>query len=405
MDTPTPASASAAPAATHRRRRRWLLAAVALLALIVLVLSLRSGHKPAAPPAPVPVVSGTVAHKDVPIRQVGVGSVLPIASVTVHSRIDGQLIDVGFAEGQDVKSGQVLARLDPRTYQAELAQAVAQKAKDQAQLGNAQVDLKRYQQLVRDDATTRQTLDTQKALVAQLQATVQTDQAAIDSARVQLDFTTITAPIDGRAGARLVDPGNIVHAADSGGLVVLNQIDPIAVQFTLPESAFQDVNRALRDNPEGLSVEAIDHDTRQVLARGQLALVNNQIDSSTGTIALKAHFANAQHTLWPGQTVDARITLGTRAHALVLPSAAVQRSQDGYFVYVIGADGTARKQPVQLVDDSDGQAVIGQGLQAGQRVVLDGQYRLHPGVRVVEAKPAPAATANPGDTTAAGAHA
>ncbi|UYK83468.1 efflux RND transporter periplasmic adaptor subunit [Xanthomonas sacchari] len=381
-------------------RRRWPFVAAAVLVALLLAVWLRPRHAPTKATPPVPVTSAPVLRKDVPIRQTGIGTVLPIASVTVHSRIDGQLIDVGFSEGQDVKAGQVLARLDPRTDQAQLAAATAQLAKDKAQLGNAQADLQRYTQLLQDNATTRQTLDTQKALVTQLRATLQSDAAAIDNARVQLDFTTIRAPIDGRAGARLVDPGNIVHASDAGGLVVLNQIDPIAVQFTLPESAFQQINRALQAAPASVGVDAVEHGSGQALAHGTLALLNNQIDTSTGTIAMKAHFPNSGHTLWPGQTVDARITLGMRSGALVVPSAAVQRSQDGEFVYVVGSDGSVRDQPVQVLDEADGESVIGQGVQAGQRVVVDGQYRLHPGAKVVEAKPARHAK-----PAAAGAHA
>lgn len=388
MSTAAPTRPAAPSSRRATRRRRWPVVVAALLVALLLVLWLRPRHAPAAATPPVPVTSAPVLRKDVPIRQTGIGTVLPIASVTVHSRIDGQLIDVGFGEGQDVKAGQVLARLDPRTDQAQLAAATAQQAKDKAQLGNAQADLQRYTQLLQDNATTRQTLDTQKALVTQLRATLQSDQAAIDSARVQLDFTTIRAPIDGRAGARLVDPGNIVHASDAGGLVVLNQIDPIAVQFTLPESAFQQINHALHAAPDSVGVDAVEHGSGQVLAHGTLALLNNQIDTSTGTIAMKAHFPNPGHTLWPGQTVDACITLGMRAGALVVPSAAVQRSQDGEFVYVVGNDGSVRDQPVQVLDEADGETVIGQGVQAGQRVVVDGQYRLHPGAKVVEAKPA-----------------
>jgi multidrug efflux system membrane fusion protein len=392
----TPMDASTTPALSPRpqRPRRWLPILIVLLLLVAAGLYLRQRWA-AAPPvaqAPaVPVTTVAVARKTVPITLRGVGTAQPIASVTVHSRVDGQLDSVGFTEGQDVKAGQVLARIDPRSYQAQLAQVVAQKAKDAAQLANARADLARYEMLIKEDATTQQTLDTQKALVNQLQAALQTDGAQINYAQVQLNYTTITAPISGRVGARLVDPGNIVHAADTTGLVVINQIDPIAVQFTLPESSFQAVNRALRTTPGQLQVTAITHDTQELLGTGRLVLLNNQIDTTTGTVALKAHFPNAEHKLWPGQSVDARITLGDRSDVLVVPAAVVQRSQDGYFAYVVDADSKAQPRPVEVVDTNDGQTVIGKGLAEGERVVLDGQYRLRPGARVTEAKPAAAA--------------
>ncbi|XAH23403.1 efflux RND transporter periplasmic adaptor subunit [Xylophilus sp. GW821-FHT01B05] len=387
------ASTSPALSPLPHRPRRGLLILIVLVLLVAAALYLR--HRwAAAPPvaeAPaVPVTTVAVARKTVPITLRGVGTALPIASVTVHSRVDGQLDSVAFTEGQDVKAGQVLARIDPRSYQAQLAQVVAQKAKDAAQLANARADLARYEMLIKEDATTQQTLDTQKALVNQLQAAQQTDDAQINYAQVQLNYTTITAPISGRVGARLVDPGNIVHAADTTGLVVINQIDPIAVQFTLPESSFQAVNRALRATPGQLQVTAVTHDTQEVLGTGRLVLLNNQIDTTTGTVALKAHFPNAEHKLWPGQSVDARITLGERSDVLAVPAAVVQRSQDGYFAYVVDADNKVQPRPVEVVDTSDGQTVIGKGLAEGERVVLDGQYRLRPGARVAEAKPAAA---------------
>jgi len=396
MDASTSPSPAAAPAPLPYRRRRGLLILVVLLLLVAGALYLRHRWAAAPPPAAapaVPVTTVAVARKTVPIALRGVGNVLPIYSVTVHTRVDGQLDSVAFTEGQDVKAGQVLARIDPRTYQAQLAQVVAQKAKDTAQLANARADLARYETLIKEDATTQQTLDTQKSLVNQLQAALQTDDAQINYAQVQLNYTTITAPISGRVGARLVDPGNIVHAADTNGLVVINQIDPIAVQFTLPESSFQAVNRALRTTPGQLQVTAITHDTQEVLGTGRLVLLNNQIDTTTGTIALKAHFPNAEHKLWPGQSVDARITLGERSEVLVVPSAVVQRSQDGYFAYVVGADNTVQPRPVDVVDTSEGQAVIGKGLNEGERVVLDGQYRLRPGAHIVETAPKAAAPA------------
>ncbi|MCJ0761923.1 efflux RND transporter periplasmic adaptor subunit [Variovorax terrae] len=374
--------------ALSQRHPTLLTAAALVVVLAGTALALRhtafSSKPPAAPPPPVQVTTAPVQQQDVPIYLAGIGNVTAMASVTVKARIDGQLERVGFTEGQDVKAGQMLARIDPRTLQAQLQQAQAQKLKDQAQLANARTDLQRYTTLITQDAATQQQLDTQKALVAQLDAAVKTDEAQINYAQVQLDFTTIAAPISGRVGARLVDPGNIVHAADANGLVVINQIDPIAVVFTLPEGAFQEINRALRASPQPLAVEAYPREGRELLGQGKLILLNNQIDPTTGTVQLKGSFPNPSHTLWPGQFVNARLVLGTRSQALTVPAAAVQRSQGGLYVYVANADGTAQSLPVQVARIQDGLAIIDKGLSAGQHVVVDGQYKLKPGVCVVE---------------------
>jgi len=387
-----------------RQRSTWIgmLALVAGGAACVWALNLpaRAADKePATAGPPVQATTAPVKQQDVPIYRAGIGTVTATQSVTVKARIDGQLDQVGFVEGQDVKAGQVLARIDPRTLQAQLAQAKAQRAKDAATLGNARLDLARYASLLGEEAATQQQVDTQKALVAQLEAAVQTDEAQINFAQVQLGFTTIAAPISGRVGARLVDPGNIVHAADAGGLVVINQIDPIAVVFTLPEDAFQDINRALNANRQPLLVEAYPRAGNELLGTGKLVLLNNQIDASTGTVQLKGSFPNPQHRLWPGQFVNVRLVLGTRAKALTVPAAVVQRSQDGTYAYVVEADGkTVQSQAIAVAQIQDGLAVIDKGLTAGQRVVVDGQYKLKPGARIVEsagaaAKPASAALA------------
>ncbi|WP_211453689.1 efflux RND transporter periplasmic adaptor subunit [Collimonas antrihumi] len=346
----------------------------------------------------VSVTTAAVKQQDMPMYLNGVGTVTSNARVTVKARIDGQLDKVGFVEGQDVKAGQLLAQIDPRTLQAQLDQALAQKAKDQAQLANSRLDLQRYTTLVQQDAATQQTLDTTRAQVTQLQAAVQADEAQINYAKVQLSFTRILAPISGRVGARLVDPGNIIHAADVNGLVVINQIDPIAVVFTLPEETFQSINTALRGSQKPLSVQTFPRDNSTMLAQGNLTLLNNQIDTSSGTVQLKAIFQNPSHVLWPGQYVNARLVLGDRKQALTVPAAAVQRSQDGVYVYVVDADNTVKNQPIQLANIQDGIAVIDKGLSPGQRVVVDGQYKLKPGIKVTENGAAAGSTGNTGGT-------
>lgn len=347
-------------------------------------LSHRAGAvaPPNAAAVAVSVTTISVKQQDVPMYLSGVGTVTANASVTVKARIDGQLDKVGFVEGQDVKAGQLLAQIDPRTLQAQLAQVLAQKAKDQAQLANAKLDLQRYTTLVQQDAATQQTLDTQRAQVAQLQAAVQADDAQINFAKVQLSFTSILAPINGRVGARLVDPGNIVHTTDANGLVVINQIDPIAVVFTLPEESTQNINNALQNSQKPLSVQAYQRNSDKLLAQGNLTLLNNQIDTSTGTVQLKGVFQNPLHALWPGQYVNIRLILGNRKQALTVPAAAVQRSQDGTYLYTVSADNTAQIQAIQVANIQDGIAVIDKGLSPGQLVVVDGQYKLKPGSKI-----------------------
>ncbi|MDY0744365.1 efflux RND transporter periplasmic adaptor subunit [Paucibacter sp. R3-3] len=391
-------SAPVQNSAAAQAGKTWIWPVVAVLVIVGALWAsgvFKSDTKKERPQQPpVPVRSAVAKSETVPIALSGIGAVLPVSSVTVRTRVDGALDSLGFKEGEDVKAGQVLARIDPRSFQATLQQAEAQKARDEAQLANARADLARYGQLIKEDATSQQQLDTQKALVAQLAATVKTDDATINAARVQLSYTTITAPISGRVGARLVDAGNIVHAADANGLLVINQIDPIAVQFSLPESNFQQINAALRQRgAKALVVEAIDRGSREVLATGHLVLLNNQIDTTTGTIALKGHFPNAAHKLWPGQSVDARIVLGDQENAITIPTAAVQRSQDGNFAYVV--DGQqVRMQPLDVTETIGEKTVVGKGLQAGDRVVTEGQYRLQPGAHVAEAATAAASAAS-----------
>ena len=385
-----------------RNRTTWALVAIAAA---VLGAGLWSVERPAnaaddknkrAADAPVGVVTVLAKAQDMPIYRAGIGTVTPNFSVTVKARVDGQLDKVGFTEGQDVKKGQLLAQLDPRTLQAQLLQAQAARAKDDATLANARIDLKRYETLITQDAATQQQVDTQKALVNQLAASVKADDAAIKFAQVQLDFTTITAPISGRVGARLVDAGNIVHAADATGIVVINQIDPISVLFTLPDDAVQETIHAL-DGKKPLLIQAFARDGSSLLGAGYLTLLNNQIDTTTGSVQLKGTFPNPQHNLWPGQFVNVRLLLGTRAKAVTVPEAAVQRSQSGVYIYVEDdATKTVRNQLISLVQIQDGTAVVGNGLAAGERVVVDGQYKLKPGSRVVEVARAASGAASGG---------
>jgi multidrug efflux system membrane fusion protein len=349
-------------------------------------LALR-GHAEAPPSAPkaaaaVPATLVRVACEDVPYFLTGVGTVQTLATVTVKARIDGQLERVGYVEGEDVKTGQVLAQLDTRALRAQLEQVQAQKSRDEAQLANARLDLDRYTQLIKEDAATQQTLDTQRALVAQFQAAVQTDDAQIHYAQVQLGYATITAPLAGRVGARLVDPGNMVHASDTNGLVVINQIDPITVVFALPGDSVQAINHA-QHAAQPLAVLAYSRNGDTLLARGELVLVNNQIDVASGTVQLKARFANRQHVLWPGQYVNVRLLLGEHSQALTVPAAVVQRSQAGTYAYVVDADDKAQMRPIDVLQIQDDKTVITKGLKAGETVVLDGQYKIKPGVAVI----------------------
>ncbi len=370
------------------RRALTLGLPIAAVALVVAwALGRQAGAaKPATAGAgaPVLVTTAPVQMREMPVFQTGIGTVTAMQSVTVRARIDGQLERVAYTEGQDVVAGQLLVQLDPRTLQAQLAQARAQRAKDAAQLQSARADLERFTTLVAQDAATPQQLDNQRGLVGQLSAAVQADDAQIAYAQVQLSYTRITAPISGRVGARLVDVGNIVHASDPGGLVVINQIDPIAVVFTLPEGGLPDIQRAIRSSREPLDVLAFRRESNEAIGRGRLILVNNQIDVASGTVQLKARLPNPQHLLWPGQYVNVRLVLGQTPNAIVVPAPAVQRSQAGSYVYVVQDDHRVRSQPIRVARIQDGLAVIAEGLNAGERVVVDGQYKLKPGVEVAE---------------------
>ncbi len=387
---PSPDSRSApSPAGSPRRfpigrTRASMLVAAVLVCCVMYGYRLKTAPAAAAQAprssAPVPVQIAQVQRADVPVYVQGLGTAQGWETVKVTPRVDGQLQKLGFVEGQTVHKGDVLALIDPRPYQATYEQAVAAKNKDAVQLANARHDLERYQSLVTQGLVSAQVLDTQHAQVAQLEAQLQEDQAGIDSARTQLDYTTITAPIDGRTGIRLVDPGNIVHATDTTGIVVLTRLQPMSVIFTLPEEEVTAVNAALAQGP--LTVTAQPRDGGAELDRGTVALVDNQIDPTTGTVRLKASFPNARNTLWPGEFVAVKALLETRHDALVIPATAVQHGPDGPFAYVLRSDSTVTAQPLTLGPESGASVVVAKGLEEGARVVTSNQYRLQPDARV-----------------------
>lgn len=330
---------------------------------------------------PVSVVAGVVQKKDVPVYLDGIGTVQAFNTVTVSARVDGEVKKVAFTEGQDVHAGDLLAQIDEAPFQAAYDQAVAKKGQDEAQLANAQLNLTRDKDLFDKKVISTQERDTQLALVRQLDATVKADEAAIQSAKVQLDYTRIVAPITGRTGIRLVDQGNLVHAADRTGIVVLTQLQPISLLFTLPEQDLSAINKA-GGGSDKLTVFAVDRDTQTVLDEGKLSVVDNQIDTGTGTIRLKATFPNEKFQLWPGQFANARLLLKVQKDGLVVPASVVQRGPQGTFAFVIKGDNTVEVRTVKVGPIDQGQALIEEGLQAGERVVVDGQYKLQPGSRV-----------------------
>jgi multidrug efflux system membrane fusion protein len=376
--------------ASRLRRHPYVLGSIALLIVVVgagaLALSgswrSTAGAQGGVPaPLRVPVVAAAARTRDVGVYLNGLGAVTPLNTVTVKTRVDGELIAVRFQEGQIVSRGELLGEIDARPFEAQLTQFEGQLERDQALLDNARVDLKRFQLLVTTDAVPRQQLDTQASLVQQLEGTVKNDRGQIEATKVQLAYCRITSPIAGRVGLRLVDPGNIVHAADTGGLVIITQLQPITVIFTIPEDSIPTVLEQLRRGVR-LPVEAYDREQRKKLADGALLTIDNQVDPTTGTVRLKAQFPNTDHRLFPSQFVNARLLIETRRGATVVPTAAIQQSPRGSFVYVVRPDQTVgvRQVGVGVTDGDD--VSIEQGLQVGEQVVVEGAERLRDGAAV-----------------------
>lgn len=328
---------------------------------------------------PVSVIAKPAQTSDVPIYFEGVGSVKALNTATVRAQVDGQLVSVDFVEGQDVKKGDVLAKIDPVTYQAALDQAVAKKALDEALLANTKRDLQRFEK-VGTLAISQQQIDTQRALIAQQQAQIKSDAAAIENAKAIVGYTTIVAPFDGRTGIRLVDQGNLVHAGDAGGIVVITQVQPISVIFTLPQQDLPTLTKSI--DAGKLSAQALSTDSQTELDTGFLEVIDNQVDQQTGTIRLKANFPNDKRQLWPGQFVNVRVLVDTLKNVVVAPTEAIQRGPDGAFVYVVSDDNTVKMRPVKIARQDEKQAVIAEGVTAGEKLVTTGFGRLKDGASV-----------------------
>lgn len=341
-----------------------------------------------APPRPqqvlvpsIPVVAGTVSTQNVPIYLRGIGTIIAYNTDIVRSQIQGQLTQIAFTEGQAVRASDLLAQIDPRPYQSQLDQMTATRDRDQAQLTNALANLDRYTQLASKGDATPQLVDTQKAQVAQLQNAVKSDQALIEQAQVQLEYTRLTSPISGITGVRQVDVGNIIHPTDPNGLVVVTQIEPISLIFTLPEADLPQIQQQMASK-KPLTVLAYSQDDKTQLDVGKVDLINNEILQTTGAVQVKAEFPNTAHRLWPGELVNARLLLETRSNGLTVPGGVVQQGQQGFYAYVIRPDDTVEQRTITVAQTSNGQALIDSGLAANERVVVDGQYKLQPGNHV-----------------------
>ena len=391
---------------TSRQKKIALIGGVAVLALVGWRVA-GSFHDTKKRPSPaVPVAAMTIVPADVPLYVTGLGTVQAYNTVTVRARVDGQLTDVKFDEGEDVSKGQVLAHIDARSYEAALHNAEATLAKDQASLTNAKQDLERYRQTAASGYTSAQRVDTQVATVNTLTAQLQGDQAMVENARVQLSYTTVTAPIAGRTGIRMVDAGNVVRAAETNGLVVITQVQPISATFTLPQSELPRVADAAAKGP--LAATAFSRDEDVAFDQGNLELIDNQIDPASGTVRVKVTFPNEHRKLWPGQFINLRLQVGTVHDGIAVPARVVQRGDAGPYVYVIKADDTVEMRTITARAEQNGLIVVTKGLSAGDRVVVDGQLRLSPGAKVkIDLKAAAikdAGVGEPGDDEHHGDH-
>jgi membrane fusion protein, multidrug efflux system len=368
------------PQFPHSLPRLPAIAGATALILVLLAAWVWLGHKApetAKKPPAIAVDVATAQRADVPIYLEGLGTVQAFYTVTITARVDGQIDKVAFKEGQDVKKGDLLVQIDPRPYQAALGVAIATRDKDRAMLANAHRDMERYSELAPEDLASKQTVDTQKALIAQLTAQVKGDEAAIDNARTQLDYTTIRSPIDGRTGIRQVDPGNNVHATDTTGMVVVTQLEPISIIFSLPEEAFEQLSAALHRG--AVTATALSRDDKDELDQGTVELIDNQIDQTTGTIRVKAILPNKQRRLWPGEFVNVRVLTQMQRQVLTIPATALERGPDGQFTYVVQPDSSIKVVPLVAGEQTGDIVVIEKGLQAGDKVVASNQYRLQPG--------------------------
>ncbi len=377
----------------QKSRGIYVVAGIAVAGVAAAVIFWRHGNTQAAKAAPpsVPVVVTEAAQQDVPIYYDALGTVQALNTVAIRAQVNGQIVSVDFRQGQDVRKGDVLARIDPAPFQAAFDQAVAKKSEDEAQLIDNEKDLARFKTLVLRNAETQQNVDAQQAKVDQTKATIDADQAAIEAARTQLNYATITAPIDGVVGFRQVDIGNIIHTNDISPLTVLTQIKPCTVIFTLPQSDLGPVRDAMLQG--AVSVLAFDQDNKEQIAEGKLLLINNQIDQATSTIQLKAEFPNQDERLWPGAFVHVHILITTRKDAVTVPAVALQRGPDGFYVWVIKPDNTAEQRPIEAQPVSENLAIATKGLNPGERVVVDGQSRLDIGTRVAIRTPNASPTA------------
>ena len=364
--------------------------------------SAKGGRGGSDPSRATPVVAGVAAISDVNVHLSGLGTVIPLRTVSVRSRVDGELMKIHFTEGQTVKAGELLAEIDPRPFEVQLSQALGQLAKDQSLLANARIDLERYRTLFEQDSIAKQQVDTQAALVRQYEGTVRTDQAQVDNARLQLTYARITAPIGGRLGLRQIDPGNVVRAGDATGVVVITQLQPITVVFTIPQDNLPQVMRRLASG-DAIPVEAWDRENRSKLADGTLITVDNQIDPATGTVKLKAQFTNDDTLLFPNQFVNVRMLVDTRRQVVTVPTAALQRGAQGLYVYVVKDDATVTVRPVKTGPVDGDRVTVESGIAAGERVVVDGLDRLREGARVeIASRPAQDASPPPGEAAKKG---